>query len=1055
MIHFLASYAVEGAEQLKNPDDAIDILKTGNFFSYDVETTGLNPLVNKITMLQFKVNDEIVVVDAQEFSPELFRPIFEDKNNTFLGHNIAFDYRFTRKYGSILNRVVDTQINEKVLLCGVYNDDDHESGVFSLAGLAKKYLGLEMDKSIRKLFINFRGRFSKAMVVYGSDDVDVLVPILNAQTFQLSKYRLEKTANFENTVVPVIADIEYNGLPIQSEAWLALYNEVLPKKDRAEDELDEELLTRAGEKKAKYLSRGFTPDLFDSSLDRPRKSNINWASDEQVMDVLQNVFGLFPQDKHKKSSAGKKALEYLRTEEPIVKKILDFRKHEMACKTFGKSFLGKHVQSDDRVHTEFNQIVATGRVSCLTGDTVIHTTDGAFTLDDFDTEKHPNCCIYTHKGNLCRVYAKIDKGLDIVFEVETEEGSIVRATGNHRIWDGMEWVYVKDLYVGRRVLGAICEPASENPRNKITNEFSKESSTGSCQSYEKTPAGTGGTFEQVSKRIKRVPTKDRQRPQGRRCWFIRETYPERRNGIQDCRNYGCRPADNSKKHTAFFTADSKERSNQKTNRGRMEVHCAFEFYTRRSFRSGGKLLYKSRNVFLSSLCGVCNLGKLKHDDKRVKKTACFLCRERGYTEKSYRLETQLARDSAIRSVAVCKHHAYARVFVLRKHKTYGRFLFPRKTIVVVGGRFHTSKRETSFGSSIARRREIVNSVKEQLQHNGDFNKGNRYRYWFGCEYHYTKIKRITKCGVERVWDISVEGDHSYVAGGLIHHNSKAPNLQNIPGDKRYRACFRPTKGNIFVIADYSSQEGRVMADAAHDEDYIEFFLHGDSDPHSFVATKMFSKKFGREFIVTKDNENKAYRQKGKILNFFVSYGGSAYTLALDLNIPKEDAQELIDAFFDAFPGLSTYFQKLRYFALEKGYILVDTYTERRRWLPTWKRYRELYETKKKGKLPAEQMSELLKIKGSIERAGMNTPIQGTAGGITKLALVYLRQALLDNKYEAQIVNVIHDEIITMTKENLADEIAKLQTQCMIDAGAKFVKRVPMVADVHIDDKWSK
>ena len=94
-----------------------------------------------------------------------------------------------------------------------------------------------------------------------------------------------------------------------------------------------------------------------------------------------------------------------------------------------------------------------------------------------------------------------------------------------------------------------------------------------------------------------------------------------------------------------------------------------------------------------------------------------------------------------------------------------------------------------------------------------------------------------------------------------------------------------------------------------------FFKTGDGDIHSFVSTVMFSAAFGKEFIVTKRNKNKAYRQKGKIINFFISFGGSSYTLSQTLKISEKEAQELIDAFYKGFPDLKIMFEKCKKFAL--------------------------------------------------------------------------------------------------------------------------------------------
>ena len=298
--------------------------------------------------------------------------------------------------------------------------------------------------------------------------------------------------------------------------------------------------------------------------------------------------------------------------------------------------------------------------------------------------------------------------------------------------------------------------------------------------------------------------------------------------------------------------------------------------------------------------------------------------------------------------------------------------------------------------------------------------------------------------------------NSVVETGRV--SSRNPNLQQVPSDKEFRSCFIAEEGNLLSTADYASQEARAMADMANDQAYIDFFLSGDGDSHSFVATRMFSAAFNKEFIVTKNNENKAYRQKGKILNFFVSFGGSAFTLSKTLKITVKEAQELIDAFFKGFPALRIFFDNNAKFALNHGYIRTNPVTNRIRWMPEFREYQKLkalpYRSRTK-----EENSRLGSLGGRIRRKALNTPIQGSSGDMTKTALVLIREKLLSlnirptKDADIKLVSVVHDETSVEATKDKIGLAAKIQQECMEKAGTYYCKKIPMAAEAEVGLYW--
>ncbi len=242
---------------------------------------------------------------------------------------------------------------------------------------------------------------------------------------------------------------------------------------------------------------------------------------------------------------------------------------------------------------------------------------------------------------------------------------------------------------------------------------------------------------------------------------------------------------------------------------------------------------------------------------------------------------------------------------------------------------------------------------------------------------YLEYKEIEK-------QISTYGEefikHINPATGRIHSNywqiidtgrisSSHPNLQNIPADEGMRACFVPEKYNVLTVSDYSAQEPRVTADRCKDPALIDFFLKGDGDIHSLVASKVFTVINGKETKITKANH--AERQTGKILGLALDYGASAFSLKDSLKVSQEEAQTFIDAYFAAFPEKKSYFKRCIDQSLRDGYILIDEVTNRRSWCSNFEEIlwcRENYED-----LSQEKRSEYFKRIGSLKRNSQNYP----------------------------------------------------------------------------------
>lgn len=326
-------------------------------------------------------------------------------------------------------------------------------------------------------------------------------------------------------------------------------------------------------------------------------------------------------------------------------------------------------------------------------------------------------------------------------------------------------------------------------------------------------------------------------------------------------------------------------------------------------------------------------------------------------------------------------------------------------------------------------------------------------------------------------------------------SSTNPNLQNISGGD-YRKCFVAREGNKVLNADYAAQEIRIVADVTNDEAFVSFFLSGDEtfgdDFHSYTATKMYrimnndpelivpAKELNGEKNPEFQPEHNKMRNNAKAINFKINYGGSAFTLKDDFGVEEDVAQKFIDTYLDAFPTLRDNFKKVKREAVEKGFVVIDKYSDRRWFCPFHERMEELnnqvreyypegyfegaYKGEAKDKVKAEvyetypflrdMWKEYFRYHGKLERAGLNYRIQGLAAMMMKMAMNILRHTLIKNGWDDfKLTNLVHDEALAEAPVEKAEEYAKLLSQSMIQGGTYFCKTVPMGASCVPSDVW--
>lgn len=255
-------------------------------------------------------------------------------------------------------------------------------------------------------------------------------------------------------------------------------------------------------------------------------------------------------------------------------------------------------------------------------------------------------------------------------------------------------------------------------------------------------------------------------------------------------------------------------------------------------------------------------------------------------------------------------------------------------------------------------------------------------------------------------------------------SSNEPNLQNIPVrselGSRFRKYFIAPAGTTLLDADYSQIELRVLAHVAGDESMQEAFLHGE-DIHRATAAKMYG--------VQPQDVTPAMRSSAKAINFGIMYGKGAFSLSKDLSISVKEADEFIKAYLGTYPKVKQYMDKTIADGRENGYVA--TLYGRRRALP-------------------ELQSSNFNLRASGERMAMNTPIQGTAADVIKLAMVRVYRRLKAEGLAARLILQVHDELIVECPLAEQERAAKVLGEEMRGA-AQFA--VPLDADVNAGATW--
>lgn len=365
-------------------------------------------------------------------------------------------------------------------------------------------------------------------------------------------------------------------------------------------------------------------------------------------------------------------------------------------------------------------------------------------------------------------------------------------------------------------------------------------------------------------------------------------------------------------------------------------------------------------------------------------------------------------DAEIKSLTEEIHQLGGGEFNINSPKQIGEILLDRLNLPVI------KKTKTGYSTSV----EVLEKLKDK---HPIIEKILRYRQIVKLKSTY--IDGLTALINRKTGRIHSSFNQTITSTGRI--SSTEPNLQNIPirteDGRRIRKAFVAEKPDYTLVdADYSQIELRVLAHISQDEKMMEAFIK-DQDIHTKTASEVFH--------LPMEEVTPSIRNNAKAVNFGIVYGISDYGLSQDLNITRKEAKDFIDKYLDNYTGVRQFMEDIVVEGKEKGYV--ETLLHRRRYIP-------------------ELKSKNFNVRSFGERIAMNTPIQGSAADIIKVAMVKVYKALREKGLKSRLILQVHDELIIETHMDELDEVKTILKEIM---EGSISLSIPLRVDIEIGDSW--
>jgi len=1041
----LQDMPVPNYQYIQNTEEAlrhIEFIERHPIIEVDTETTGLDPHAAKVVLLQIGVHGKAFVFDVREGNVDaiIFKPVLENTTNLKILQNAVFDYEMLKtNFGIELNRMYDLMLAEQLIYLGLHYKS-------SLDYLVSNYLHLNMPKDTGRSFENYNQQYQEYQLRYAANDVSVMKDIYNLQLLKLKKDNLLRAARLEFEFVKPLAEMELNGMLLDIPKWRVILDEILVERNRLSIELS---------------------DIFNRTIDQNTLfgvSLMNLDSPTQVIKSLQKLgVGV-------ESTDVKELSKYKKN--PVVKLLLDYRKSEKFITTYGEKMIGRIHPSTGRLHTSFRQMVDTGRMSssdpnmqnipkeqkyracfvarpgyklitCLSGDSKIMVEDGYKYIKDIKVGDK----VFTHIGRYKKVKEIGNRISDHIYNIRTYYSPDThKLTGEHPVLvlksDKFHWKNVGNISKN----DIVCFP--------VNNDIAGNNEIKSL--YEDTyRIGTNKKIGRRRLKQEHLLNGDFWRlvgywlGDGHRTKYI-SYFSFGNEDKKACIEDVCNISRNLFNYKPGF---DQEDGCVKVRIGEKNLsHFLSKFYIKDN--SGQKKLLKIieslpmdlQTELIKGYFGADGHHYSGRGKKRFYNSAGFVSISKELLEAVQRI---LLRFNVITSIQKVGDKG-TRIIRDRKVNVKDKYelIGSRDLVVFLGLPIEYEKvsivnYRTCADKPVSEQTEgyckcgcgkltTVFYGKHRQYIHGHNGRGKPLSYEHRLSMSETRFKKGAALGIKKgfikdgffcfpvksvkkiqwnkpVFNLEVDQDHSYCSHLLATHN-----------------------------CDMSQAELRILAEYSGDPAFLEAFEQG-MDLHTRTASDLFGVSHD-EIIADKkladeDPNKKNYRGNVKALNFGLVYGLTKVGLALRMETSENEAQKLIDMYFSKYTHIRDWLDKAAKSAVLNRYS--TTLSGRRRY------YR----------LPDPSDREFNKIKGRVERAGKNHPIQGTNADTIKQSMIFVEERI--KPYDARLLLTVHDEVIIEAKEEQAEEVSQVVEQCLIDGFAEFVPTVKMTADADIADYWVK
>lgn len=427
----------------------LDAFASSDVIVFDTETTGLRPEVGGLRLIQVAAKGcPVVVVDywkLDDAGVSALRSFFEARPRKWYAHNATFDLGWLQEHSIYPNgHVYCTMLASRLLENGVPN------ARHGLAAAAKRYLDVDVSKEEQRSDWSAPA-LSESQMAYAANDVRILLELIGVICQRIKVARLDSAWALECKALAPIAHMQRIGLPFNRQKLIELQQsyeaQITDLGAKFVEELDQAM------PKSEKLPRD--PDGSFNLRAKPSGSiregtklmaGFNLNSPAQLVKKFTALLGQPPIDeKTQKPSASTGALRSYAADHSVIQLYLAWKKAEKRRQMV--SALLEHQADDGFIRANYMQLGAdTGRMSCVAGDTVLITSRGDFTFEDYLPQVGD--LVLTHVGRWMPVVRKLYRGVEPVFEVVTAEGGVLCCTSDHKLWTGADWVRISDLSVG-------------------------------------------------------------------------------------------------------------------------------------------------------------------------------------------------------------------------------------------------------------------------------------------------------------------------------------------------------------------------------------------------------------------------------------------------------------------------------------------------------------------------------------------------------------------------------------------------------------------------------